>query len=254
MKIRLEVLGCSGGIGGGRRTTALRVDDDILIDGGTGVGDLTLPELARIDHVFLTHAHLDHIACIPLMLDSVGHLRDSTLTLHATEATLAALKNHIFNDEVWPDFSRLPDAAHPFLRYRPTVVGTPIHLAGRSITPIPAVHVVPAVGYHVDSGHASLIFTGDSACGDQLWEYVNRIENLRYLLIESAFAEQGRDIAVVSKHLCPSLLREELHKLHRPAEIYISHLKPGSEDATISEIQAIPGKLSALQKGQVFEF
>ena len=37
------------------------LDEDILIDAGTGVGDLSLEELKKIDHVFVTHSHLDHV-------------------------------------------------------------------------------------------------------------------------------------------------------------------------------------------------
>ena len=44
--MKLRVLGCSGGIGGRHlRTTSLLVDNDILIDAGTGVGDVSLAEL-----------------------------------------------------------------------------------------------------------------------------------------------------------------------------------------------------------------
>ncbi|HHO60058.1 MAG TPA: 3',5'-cyclic-nucleotide phosphodiesterase, partial [Thiotrichales bacterium] len=62
MKVR--VLGCSGGICQSVATTSFLVDDDILIDAGTGVGDLTLAEMAAIRTVFITHSHLDHIAAI----------------------------------------------------------------------------------------------------------------------------------------------------------------------------------------------
>jgi ribonuclease BN (tRNA processing enzyme) len=254
--MRLEVLGCSGGIGQGYRTTALRVDQDILIDGGTGLGDLSLAELARIDHIFITHAHLDHIACIPLLLDSVGHMRDKPLIVHGSEATLDVLRKHIFNWEIWPDFSCLPNSTQPFMRYHPIDIGIPVELNGRKITALPAEHVVPAVGYHLDSGLGSLVFTGDTTSHDILWEHVNRIENLRYLLIESAFAEQDHDIAVAAKHLCPSMLGTELRKLQRPAEIFVTHLKPGSGAATMQEIQALVGlgKLSELQIGHRFDF
>ena len=50
--MRIRVLGCSGGIGAGSRTTALLVDNDVLIDAGTGIGDLSLQELDPIRHVF----------------------------------------------------------------------------------------------------------------------------------------------------------------------------------------------------------
>ena len=67
--MKLRILGCSGGIGGSLRTTSMLLDHDVLIDAGTGVGDLSLEEMSAIDHVFLTHSHLDHIVFIPFMLD-----------------------------------------------------------------------------------------------------------------------------------------------------------------------------------------
>jgi len=122
--MKLKVLGCSGGIGGAQpRTTSFLLDDDILIDCGTGVGDLTLDELARIDHVFLTHAHLDHIAALPLMIDSVGELRQAPVQVHATPETIRILHSHIFNWLVWPDFSAIPDHHQPFMRFHPIHVG-----------------------------------------------------------------------------------------------------------------------------------
>ena len=73
--------------------------------------------------------------------------------------------------------------------------------------------MVPAVGFQLDSGDASLVFTGDTTTNDALWEEVNRIENLRYLIIETAFSNAERQLAIDSKHLCPALLAEELAKL-----------------------------------------
>ena len=254
--MKLRVLGCSGGIGGALHTTALLVDDDILIDAGTGVGTLSIEELIRIDHVFITHSHLDHITCLPLMIDSVARMRDKPLIVYATEATLSILQGHIFNWEIWPDFSRIPDTNKPFMRYQVISIGKPVDLAGRMITAVPARHVVPAVGYHLDSGNASLVFSGDTTHNDALWKYVNNVENLRYLLIETAFSNEEREIAILSKHLCPSMLAEELAKLQRPAEIYITHLKPGEIEKTMREIaECVVGhRPQMLENGWVLEF
>src|SRR5690606_24101058 len=96
--MRLRVLGCSGSIGGQQnRTTSFLVDQDILIDAGTGVGDLSLAELALIDHIFVTHSHLDHVDSIAFFLDSVGALRPTAVTVHATAPTIEVLKRHLFN-------------------------------------------------------------------------------------------------------------------------------------------------------------
>jgi cAMP phosphodiesterase len=236
--VKLQVLGCSGGIGGDLRTTSFLVDVDILIDAGTGVGSLSLSEMSKVDHVFVTHAHLDHVACIAFLLDSVGHMRDRPLTVHATAETLQVLRQHIFNWHVWPDFTTIPSVCRPYLRYETFEVEQPVVLQNRSITAIPANHVVPAVGFHLDSGRGSLVFSGDTTRNRSLWRYVNRVQNLRYLIIETAFPDRERDLAIASKHLCPSMLAAELTQLQRPAEILITHIKPGEAELTMQEIHA----------------
>ena len=75
--MRIRILGCSGGIGAGSRTSAMLIDDDVLLDAGTGIGDLELDDLHAIRHVFLTHAHLDHIAGLPMLIDSMAFLPDA---------------------------------------------------------------------------------------------------------------------------------------------------------------------------------
>jgi len=116
--------------------------------------------------------------------------------------------------------------------------------------------VVPAVGFHLDSGVSSLVFTGDTTTQDVFWEMVNRIDNLGYLIIETAFPNAEKDLALLSKHLCPSLLAEELVKLQRMPEIYITHLKPGEGELTMQEIsECVRGFTPImLMNGQVFEF
>jgi ribonuclease BN (tRNA processing enzyme) len=255
--LRLRILGCSGGIGGDLRTTSMLLDDDVLIDAGTGVGDLSLQQLAGIDHVFLTHSHLDHVTSIPFLLDTVGWQRSKPVTLHAIEETLDILSAHLFNWKLWPDFRQIPDAKAPLLRYAPVHVGKAVVLGGgRSITPVPANHVVPAVGYHLDSGGASLIFTGDTTSQDELWKYVNKINNLKYIIIESALSDSERELAVISKHLCPALLAEELAKLQLDPAIYVTHFNPREAELIMAQIVArIPGRrLSMLEQKQVFEF
>ena len=160
--MKLRTLGCSGGIGKELRTTSFLLDHDILIDAGTGVGDLTLAELRRIDHIFLTHSHLDHIACIPFLVDTVGWQREVPLTIHARQETLEALQKHVFNWVIWPDFNQIPSREAPELVYSPIRIGETLDMGGRKITPLPADHVVPAVGFHLDSGRGSLVFSGDT--------------------------------------------------------------------------------------------
>ena len=255
--MKLRVLGCSGSIGGSsQRTTAFLLDDDILIDAGTGIGDLSLDELAAVDHVFLTHAHLDHIAALPLMLDAVADRRRRPLNVYGVQGVIDSLRQHIFNDAIWPDFSSLPSADTPFLRYRTIAIGQPLQLAGRTITALPACHTVPAVGYQLDSGAASLVFSGDTGPCPAFWQAVNGIPNLRHLIVECAFPNQDRLLAEISQHLCPAQLASELQQLVRPCHVYITHLKPGQAQVAMAEIIGELGKFAPqmLCSGQVLEF
>lgn len=254
--MKLRVLGCSGGIGGNLRTSAMLLDQDVLIDAGTGVGDLSLSEMRMIDHVFVTHSHLDHIASIPLMIDSVGFMREKPLIIHATVETIETLKQHVFNWKVWPDFGEILNDQQPCLRYEVLEIGKTVKLGDRSITPLPVNHVVPAVGFHFDSGVSSLVFSGDTTSCDALWEVVNRIENLQFLIVETAFPDAEQEMALRSKHFCPSLLAKDIVKLKREPKLFITHLKPGEVELTMREIaERISGfSPQMLQNGQVFEF
>ena len=256
MTIKLKILGCSGGIGGNLRTTSMLLDHDMLIDAGTGVGDLAVSELKLIDHIFLTHSHMDHVTSLPFLVDTVGWMRDKPITVHATAQTIDILKRHLFNWKLWPDFAEIPSVENPVLVYDTITVGKTVDMNGRKITPLPANHVVPAVGFRVDSGRTSLVFTGDTTTNDPLWHEVNQISNLRYLIIETAFCNAEKDLAIASKHLCPSMLLDELMKLKLKPEIYITHLKPGEIELTMREIEECAGewKPRMLQNNQIFEF
>jgi ribonuclease BN (tRNA processing enzyme) len=253
--MKLRILGCSGGIGGDLRTTSMLLDTDTLIDAGTGVGDLSVADLTLIDHVFVTHSHMDHVTSIPFLADTVGGMRDKPITVHATRETLRILREHLFNWKLWPDFSQIPDASNPVLRYSEIEVGVPVNLGGRRITALPANHVVPAVGFQLDSGKASLVFTGDTTTNDALWPLVNRIPNLRFLIIETALSDREHALAIASKHLCPSLLAQELAQLKGSPDIYITHLKPREADLIMEEIASrlTERRAHMLQNNQVFE-
>jgi len=254
--VQIRVLGCSGGIYRGAATTAFRIDDDILIDAGTGVAGLTLSELQSVRHVFVTHAHLDHIAAIPLLADSVfDRLVGNPIVVHARESSLKVLRRHIFNSEVWPDFTRLPDSSHAVIRLEAMAPGEQREIGGRLVEMIAVNHSVPAAGYRVESNGRSIAFSGDTTTNENLWDALNSHGNLDLLFVESAFADSDIELARAAYHYCPQLLASDLSRLkHRP-QVCITHLKPGEEDLIMQQCRdALPGwELKQLHSGDVFE-
>ena len=192
--MQIRILGCSGGIGGVLRTTSLLVDDDILIDAGTGVGDLTLAEMARIRHIFITHSHLDHIAGIPLMVDSIFGQITQPIVIHASAETVNALRQHIFNWTIWPDFTRLPSDQRGVMRYEVMVPYEVRVIEGRIVRMIPVNHIVPAVAYSIEHNGRVAAFTGDTTTNDTLWAALNDYPGLEVLIAECAFPKRLRGL------------------------------------------------------------
>jgi len=251
----VQVLGCSGSIAAGCRTTSFLLDDDVLIDAGTGVGDMPLDALARIQHILISHSHLDHILSIGLLADSVMRERKNRppIQVHALPETLAALRAHIFNGVIWPDFTRLPSAEHPMLALVPIAVGEVLELNGKRVEVLSAAHTVPAVGYAVDGGTAGWwVYTGDTGPNPALWE---RLANMQvaHLVIETAFGDDERQLARISRHLCPAALGHELQHLAGSVDVHITHIKPGEREAVMAEIGKLgsPHKIRALEIGDV---
>lgn len=240
--MRVRVLGCSGAIANGCRTTSFLLDDDVLIDAGTGVGDLTLDEMARVHHVLLTHSHLDHVASLPLMLDAVASLRLARgvgpLQVHALPGTIAALKAHIFNNLIWPDFSAIPSAEQPLMRFVPIEVGQVLQVGGKAVEVLPAVHTVPAVGYAAATPSGHWVFSGDTSCNPAFWQRVNQLP-VALLVIETAFSDREKELAQRSRHLAPSSLATELDQIAADQRypIYITHTKPAETGLIMEEIQ-----------------
>jgi len=254
--MKLTILGCSGGIGSGRHTTCLKVDDDILIDAGTGITTLSLEQLLAIDHVVVTHAHLDHVLGLPLLLDAVGDQRTTPVVIHALPDVLQVLSTHMFNWHLWPDFRAIPSIEAPWLKFEPLPMGGSLTLGARTFTPLPVNHVVPACSIHVSVAGSSLVFSGDTTSSEAFTEALNAIPDLRHLIIETSFENALADIAQVSKHHWPDSLAETLQELRVRPEVWITHLKPGNEAAIMAELRAAAPdwNLRALEQGQVIDF
>ena len=252
MKVR--VLGCSGAIAKDCRTTSFLIDGEVLVDAGTGVGDLTLEEMKNVGHVLLTHSHLDHVAGLPLMVDAIASTLTRPIRVYALAGTISALKAHIFNNVIWPDFSRVPTPQAPFISFHEVRPGDTLEIAGKRIEVLPAVHTVPSCGYAVTAGKGYWIFTGDTERNPAFWRRVNRMDVVA-LVIETAFSNRERELARRSLHLSPNVLAEELDCIDKTKHypIYIMHTKPAETELIMAEIPNVTHDIRWLHAGQEFD-
>jgi len=252
--MRIRILGCSGGIGAGSRTSAMLVDNDVLIDAGTGIGDLALEEIDPIRHVFLTHAHLDHIAGLPMLADSVFDENFTVpLTVYAREETLRAIQEHLFNGVIWPDFAKLPSPENPMLRYQVCSPGDTVTINHRDFYAVDVMHTVPTLGYTVQNSGGVFAVSGDTKANETLWPVLNACDDLKVLVIEVSFPDEMERLATEAGHYCPRTLTRDLERLRHSPEIWLTGMKPGEEDRIFEQvIKAAPAKnIQMLSRGTI---
>ena len=252
--MRVRILGCSGGIGAGSRTSAMLIDDDVLLDAGTGIGDLALKDLHPIRHVFLTHAHLDHIAGLPMLIDSIFTDEvDTPVTVYGRAETLQAIKDHLFNWIIWPDFAELPSIENPMLKYVECNPGETISIGHRDFHAVDVAHTVPAIGYTVKNSGGVFAVSGDTKTNETLWPVLNASDDLRALVIEVSFPNEMEELAATAGHYCPRTMTRDLERLEHDPEIWITGMKPGEEARILEQVvRAAPDKnIKMLSRGTV---
>lgn len=238
--MELRVLGASGGVTRAGATTAFLLDQRVLLDGGTGVGSLDLAEMERIDALLLTHAHLDHIAGAALMLASVIDRRTTPLTIYAPAEVLDTLKAHLFNWQIWPDFSVLPTEEQPVLRYQPILPAQRFEIEDLSIEAVPLSHTVPSFAYLIEREGRGFCFCGDTGPTETLWQRINGRGDIEQLFIELSYPAEEAEIAKVSGHYDITGLAQDLKKLQQPLTVQLMHAKPGYEQRLIAAVRENP--------------
>ncbi|MGZ5380725.1 MAG: MBL fold metallo-hydrolase [Thermoanaerobaculia bacterium] len=253
--MRVRVLGAHGGSSPFHRQTSFLVNGTVCVDAGSLTDALTLDEQARVRAVLVTHAHLDHVASLPFLVENVFGRNGSPLEIVAPEEVLAALREHLFNDALWPDFSRLPNDAVPAVTFRTIPTGTPCEVAGLVATAVPVSHIVPTCGYILEDAGACIVFSGDTGPTEALWKAARARSDVKGFFVECSFPNALQHLADVSKHLTPATLRAEMEKLPSGAPIYLYHMKPPTLERLRAEVVALGnGRVSLLADGDELTF
>jgi cAMP phosphodiesterase len=232
------------------------IDNDVLIDAGTGIGDLALEELDTIRHVFLTHAHLDHIAGLPMLVDAnFEEDFEVPVTVYARAETLDAIRKHLFNDVIWPDFAKIPAEGSAILRYQTCNPGDTVTVGDREFNAVDVRHSVPSLGYTVQNCGGVFAVSGDTRTNETLWPALNACDDLQALVIEVSFPDELEELATTSGHYTPKTMCADLERLHHDPDIWLTGMKPGEEDRILRQvIKAAPEKnIRMLTRGTVID-
>lgn len=253
--MKITVLGAYGGELGSHRGSAYLFENGVLLDAGGASGAMTLDEVRSLKAIVLTHAHADHISSIPFLLDvRIGY---EALPIYALRETIAALRIHVFNNRIWPDFERIPDHRNPLLRYVEIEREKEFELHGVRFLPVGVDHTVPTVGFIISNEGGSIVFSGDTGPTRRIWELARSTEDLRAALVELSFPARLDRISTLSKHFSTLSIRGELEKIAPEIPVIIYHLKPAFIDEIKAELEPIAaerGNLSLIEQGKTYEF
>jgi ribonuclease BN (tRNA processing enzyme) len=252
MKIR--VLGAYGAEGLGQRPTAFLVNDRILVDAGTVGGALTNAEQRLVQHALISHAHLDHVAGLAFLTETLafaGEQREP-LTIASVEPVIDALRTGVFNNVGWPDFAQIPPEA-PVMKYRTLVEDAEQRVGELWVTPVAVSHSVPTTGFILHDGSTGFIFSGDTGPTTAIWKAARGLRGLRAIILECAYPNRLASLADVAMHMTPERIGREIEKLPPNVPIWIYHIKPQFHDEIAAELSRIdPARISLLEQDKTY--
>lgn len=240
--MKLRVLGAFGSEGLGQRPSAFLVNDRVLVDAGSVSGALTVPEQLEIEHALISHAHLDHVAGLAFLTETLACCgAQNPVTVTSTAPIVDALRKSIFNNVVWPDFAQIPDAASPVVKYRTLVEEAEQRVGELWVTPVAVTHTVPTVGFVVHDGTRGFIYSGDTGPTRMLWTAARGLTGIRAVILECAFPNRLAAIAESARHMTPALIQREVDKLPADIPVWIYHVKPQFHEETAEELARLGG-------------
>lgn len=253
--MKLRVVGCSGGSVRDRFLSCFLLDDEIALDAGGLTGPLTLEEQLRVRHVIVTHTHLDHNCGLPFFVDNVFGRLDEPVVVYGTRPVVRSLKTHMFNDELWPDFTKLPSADTPTLRFETIEVESVFRIGKYSFTPIDVEHLIPTVGLLVENEEGAILYTSDTGPTERVWQVASAHPRLKCVITEVSFSDEDAALARVSGHMTPAMLASELEKLEADVPVLVTHTKPGHVARIEKELGALGlERVELIEQGKTYRF
>jgi ribonuclease BN (tRNA processing enzyme) len=253
--MRIQVLGGYGGESPDCRMTCLLINGTIALDAGSLSQALAVEQQVEVRSVLLSHSHMDHTNSLPFFIENVYGKGNGAIDIHASGATIYAIRKYLFNNATWPDFTRLPNHLLPAVRFHELESETPLELDGVTFTPIPVDHLVPTHGFLIEQNGAAVLWSSDTGPTQRLWEVANRTPNLKAICIETSFDNALQPVADVSLHLTPRTLEVELRKLERRVPLLIHHLKPPCIRRIREEVRQLGNPdLEFLEQGREYGF
>lgn len=255
--MKVKVLGCSGSETIGHMPPGFLVNGRVMLDAGTISAALSIAGQSKITDIFISHTHLDHIKGILFLADNIIGRIKQPVNIRAIPKVIDAIKKHLMNDLIWPDFTKIPTPKDPVLAYKPFPAGKFISAAGLQVKAIPMNHPVPAVGFLVSDGRSSFIYSADTGPNEGLWAEAKKAKNLKGIIVDTSFPNHMDFVAGLSGHFTPAQLHADLTKakVANTVPIYIYHIKPVHKKRVIKELSALGRKnVKILQEGKTYTF
>ncbi len=187
--------------------TSFLVNDTLALDAGWVSGALSLKEQVKVKDVLISHSHLDHTCTLPFLIDNNFSAPGFSLRIYAIPEVIASMKNHLFNNHTWPDFTCLPNDLTPVLKLVEIKPEEPfVDQRPDASAPCTSRTSCPPPASSSRTSEGAIAFSSDTGPTDRFWEVVNSVKRLRAVITETSFPNELQDLADVSGHLTPATL------------------------------------------------
>jgi cAMP phosphodiesterase len=237
--MQVKILGAQGGVAQGCSATSFLIDGKLLIDAGSVASALSVKEQTQIEHILISHIHLDHVKDLAFLCDNCFGLKPTPFEVWTHPTVIRLLKAHLFNDALWPDFTKLPKVTKPTIRLNELYPETPVVMGDYKILAVKVKHAHDAQGFIIQSKKCSLLFTQDTGPTERIWEFAREFPNLAAIFTEVSFPNKMQAIANLSDHHTPQSLLKELEKMPQKIPVFLSHFKPALKVQILEEMEAM---------------